>query len=87
MHTVANLAETLHGPQLLFWGGKDTHITPGHVQIVVDAIKAAGKDYINVVISYADHAFNCDARPAYHPQAASEAWGMATAFLKNKLKG
>ena len=85
MHMVADRAATLHGPQLLFWGGKDQHIKPEHVQTVTDAIKAAGRDYINVEISYADHAFFCDERPSYHPQAALEAWGMTKAFLKNKL--
>ncbi len=85
MHMVADLAASLHGPQLLFWGGKDQHIKPEHVQTVVDAINKAGKDHINVVISYADHAFFCDERPSYHPQAATEAWGMTKAFFKNKL--
>lgn len=84
-HTVADLAATLHGPQLFFWGGQDKHILPEHVQTVIEAVKNAGKDYINVVISYADHAFACDARPSYHPQATKEAWGMTLAFLKNKL--
>ncbi len=84
-HMVAHLAAKLHGPQMFFWGGKDTHILPEHVATVVDAVNLAGKDYINVVISYAPHAFYCDARPAYHPEAAREAWGMTVAFLKNKL--
>jgi len=84
-HQVADLAATLHGPQLFFWGGKDTHIMPEHVTTVVEAVNKAGKDYINVVISFAHHAFFCDARPSYHPEAAREAWGMTVAFLKNKL--
>ena len=84
-HTVADLAATLHGPQLFFWGGKDKHILPEHVATVIDAVKKAEKDYINVVISYADHAFFSDPRPSYHPDAAREAWGMTTVFLKNKL--
>lgn len=84
-HAVADRAATLHGPHLFFWGGKDTHILPEHVQTVTDAVKHAGKDYINVVISYADHAFFCDARASYHAEAAREAWGITTAFFKNKL--
>lgn len=84
-HTVADLAATLHGPQLFFWGGKDTHILPEHVATVIDAVKAANKDYINVVISYADHAFFNDERPAYNAQAANEAWGMTKEFFRNKL--
>ena len=84
-HMVADLAATLHCPQLFFWGGKDQHIKPEHIQTVIDAVKAAGKDYINVEMSYADHAFFCDERPSYHPQAAIESWGMTKAFFKNKL--
>lgn len=85
MHTLTNRAATLHAPQLLFWGGKDQHIKPEFIQEVIDALKKEEKPYINVVISYADHGFFCDARPAYHPEAAKEAWGMTQAFFKNKL--
>ena len=85
MHTIAEMAATLHAPQLLFWGGKDQHIKPEHVLTVVDAIRKNGKEFINVEISYADHGFFCDERPSYNPQAAREAWGMTIEFLKNKL--
>ena len=86
MHTVADRAATANGPQLLFWGGKDQHILPEHVKTVVDAFKRSGKDYISVEISYADHAFFCDERDSYHPQAAKESWGITKEFLKNKLQ-
>lgn len=85
MHTIASRAGDCSAPQLLFWGGKDKHILPEQREAVVSALQEAGKDYINVVISYADHAFFCDQRPAYHPDAAREAWGMTTEFFKNKL--
>jgi carboxymethylenebutenolidase len=82
----ANLAKDLHGPQLFFWGGLDMHILPENIEVVVKAVKEAGKEYINTVISYADHGFNCDARPSYQPKAAKEAWAMSMAFLKNNLQ-
>jgi len=85
MHTVADRAATLHGPQLLFWGGKDTHILPEHIKTVTDAIKKADKEYINVEISYADHGYFCNERSAYHAQAAKESWGMVKEFFKNKF--
>ncbi len=47
---------------------------------------AAGKNYTNVVISYADHAFSCDERPTYNPHAAKEAWVHTLAFFENRLK-
>jgi|ERR1017187_2688453 carboxymethylenebutenolidase len=75
-------APELHGPMLFFWGGLDQHITHEQVEQVVLALKNAGKDYVNVEISYANHGFFCDARPSYHPKAAREAWPLTLAFLK-----
>jgi len=82
---LADRASELHAPHLFFWGGLDKHITPEQVDAVINAVKKANKPYTNVVISYADHAFNCDDRPNYNPQAASEAWAMSMAFFKNRL--
>lgn len=82
---LADKAKDLHGPHLFFWGGLDKHITQEQIDTVINAVKAANKPYTNVVISYADHAFNCDERPNYNKQAASEAWAMSLAFLKNNL--
>jgi carboxymethylenebutenolidase len=82
---VADMATQLHGPHLFFWGGLDTHLPLEVRQKVISAVEGAGKPYVNVVISYAGHAFNSDERPSYHPEAASEAWAMTLAFLRNKL--
>ena len=81
-----DLAKNLHSPQLFFWGGLDKHILPEYIDGVVNAVKGAGKPYINTVISYADHGFNCDERASYQPMAAKEAWAMSMAFLKNNLQ-
>jgi carboxymethylenebutenolidase len=82
---IADMAKDLHGPQLFFWGGLDKHITQEQIDTIINAVKKANKPYTNVVISYADHAFNCDARPSYNKQAAAEAWAMTLAFFKNNL--
>jgi len=82
---VADMAPGLHGPHLFFWGGLDTHLPYETRKTVIDAVEAAGKPYINVVISYAQHAFNCDDRPAYHAEASREAWALSMAFLRNKF--
>lgn len=79
---LADRAPRLHGKHLFFWGGKDKHIKAENISTVTNALDEAGKDYINVKFSYADHAFNCDERPAYHPVAAAEAWALTIAFLK-----
>jgi carboxymethylenebutenolidase len=79
-------AKNLHADHLFFWGGLDKHITPDKVETIINAVKDAGKNYTNVVISYADHAFSCNDRPNYHPLAAKEAWAHTLAFFENRLK-
>src|ERR1700722_18314021 len=44
-------AAELQCPVLLFWGGRDQHITPQHVRGVTDGLRAAGKNFVNVEIS------------------------------------
>ena len=84
-HTLKDRAAQLHAPHLFFWGGLDQHISKEHIAQVVEAVEAAGKPYINTMISYADHGFHCDERPSYHPQAAKEAWALTLAFFEEKL--
>jgi carboxymethylenebutenolidase len=67
---------------LLFWGGKDKHITQDQVRAVRDTLSDAGKNFINVEFSDADHGFFCDARASYNPTAAAEAWPFTLAFLR-----
>lgn len=69
---------------LLFWGGRDKHIPAEQVRAVTDALRAAGKNFVNVEISNADHAFFCDARPSYSPSAALLAWPLTLAFLRGQ---
>ena len=75
-------ASMLHGPMLFFWGGMDKHIPPEQREQVIDALKQNGKKYVNVEISDADHAFFCDARPAYNARASQLAWALTLEFLK-----
>ncbi len=85
MHTLSDRAPHMQAPQLLFWGGKDTHILPEHRNTIEAAIQAAGKPYTSVVISDADHGFFNEERPAYNPAAAKEAWSLVKEYLKNKF--
>lgn len=73
-------------PLLFFWGGRDKHIQPEQRRAVTDALGSAGKRYVDVVFSDADHAFFCDARSSYHPVAAREAWTLTLAFLGDALR-
>lgn len=75
----------LHAPILMFWGGLDKHIGPEQHRAVADALRAAGKNFVNVEFSAADHAFFCDARPSYNAAAAEQAWALSMAFLKINL--
>jgi len=79
--TIADKAKDLHGRHLFFWGGLDKHIKSENIHTVISAMEAAEKDYINVKISYADHAFACDDRPSYNETATKEAWALTLAFL------
>jgi len=79
-------AANLHAPILFFWGGLDKHIPQDQIRSVIDTVRAAGKPYINVDISDADHGFFCDARPSYNPVAAKEAWSLVTSFLEAHVK-
>jgi carboxymethylenebutenolidase len=77
-------ASGLQAPLLSFWGGRDKHIPPEQVRAVSDALRAAGKNFVNVEISNADHGFFCDARASYSPAAALLAWPLTLAFLRSK---
>ena len=76
-------AASLHGPQLFFWGEKDSHIPPEQRATVINALKQAGKTYVNVEFSDADHGFFCDQRPAYNPTAARQSWSLTLEFLRS----
>jgi carboxymethylenebutenolidase len=79
-------AVKLKAPMLFFWGGKDQRITQDKVETLINAVREAGKEYTSVVISQADHGFNCDERDSYHPLAAKESWAHTLAFFENRLK-
>jgi carboxymethylenebutenolidase len=83
---VADKAADISGRHLFFWGGLDKHIGQDQIDSVTNAMDAAGKEYINVKISYADHAFACDARPSYNEKATKEAWALTLAFFKDNMR-
>jgi carboxymethylenebutenolidase len=75
----------LHAPQLMFWGGLDTHIPPTQHRAIDDALRVAKKSYTTVEFGEGDHGFFCDARPAYNPDVAAEAWALTMAYFKRTL--
>jgi carboxymethylenebutenolidase len=76
-------ASELRAPVLFFWGGRDRNIGPEQVRAVIDTLRAAQKQYVNVEFSDADHGFFCDARPSYNPTAATQAWPITLNFLRH----
>jgi carboxymethylenebutenolidase len=79
------LAADQHGPILLFWGGMDKHNPIAKTRAVADALTQARKSHVHVEFSEGDHGFFCDERQQYNPKAATEAWALCLAFLKNRI--
>ncbi len=75
-------ASRLHSPALLIWGGRDKHITREHRNAVIDALETERKTYVNAVFWTAEHAFFCNERSAYNPDAASQSWALTLEFLR-----
>jgi carboxymethylenebutenolidase len=71
----------LHAPHLFCWGGRDTHIPLEQTRAIDDALRAADKPYTSVTFGEAGHAFFCDQRSDYRPDAAAEAWALTIAFF------
>ncbi len=80
--TLLPRAATQNGPILFFWGSLDQHIPKEHVRQVIDTVQEFNKTFVNVEFSDANHAFFCDARPAYKETAAKQAWVLTLQFLK-----
>jgi carboxymethylenebutenolidase len=78
-------AKDLHAPQLFCWGGKDDHILPEETRALSDAVREAGKAYIEATFSDGGHGFACDARDSYHAPSAREAWALTHAFFEEHL--
>ena len=81
-----DLAKDQRAPLLLIWAGKDKATPPEKIKELGDALRAAGKNFINAEFSEAEHGFNCDERSAYHPASAATAWAMTLAFLEKHVK-
>jgi len=75
-----------HAPILFFWGALDAHIPKEHMRAIIDAMQEAQKTYVSVEFSDANHAFFCDARPAYKESAAKQAWDLTLKFLATYVK-
>lgn len=78
-------AQRLHGPHLFFWGGIDGGIPPEQRRAVADAVRSAGKKFVDVEFSDANHAFFNEQSDRYNSAAANQSWALGSAFLKEHL--
>lgn len=79
-------AARLHGPHLFFWGGRDPGIPPEKRRAVADAVRDAGKRFVDVEFSDAEHGFFNVELERGNPRAARESWALGRAFLENALE-
>jgi carboxymethylenebutenolidase len=76
-----------HGSHhLFFWGAQDSNTPPAFISRFQQNLIGAGRDFTNVIISYAETGFFCEERSSYNPLAARQAWGHTLSFLDYLLK-
>jgi carboxymethylenebutenolidase len=75
-------AETIQVPVLLFFGDEDQAIARADVDAIEGRLRELGKEHEVVVYPGAGHAFFCDQRPSYRPEAAADAWVRTLGWLR-----
>ena len=82
--TALDLGSKLHAPVLGFYGGLDSHIPVGQVELMRKELAANPKKLASEIIVYPDaqHGFNADYRPSYNKADATDAWTKTLAFMK-----
>lgn len=86
---VAQPAGTGPHPGLIVF--QEAYGVNSHIRNVTDRFAAQGfvaigakkKPHVNVEFSNADHAFFCDERAAYEPNAARQSWALTLEFLRS----
>lgn len=78
-------ASSLHGRHLFFWGGRDKGIPPEQHRAVADALREAGKKFVDVEFSDCEHGFFNEQTERYNEKATKESWAMGVAFLEDAL--
>jgi carboxymethylenebutenolidase len=77
---------SLQSPWLGLFGDADQGIPIDDVERLRAALdERTTVDHDIVRLPGAEHGFNCDQRPAYHPQAAADAWQRTLAWFRDHL--
>lgn len=73
------------GPVLAIFGELDQGVSPEVARKRAAQMDLAGVKHETVIYPGAQHAFFNDTRPAYHPQAAADAWQRTLNFFRKTL--
>jgi carboxymethylenebutenolidase len=77
---------SLQSPWLGLFGDADQSIPVADVERLRATLdQSASVDHDIVRYPDAEHGFNCDQRPAHHPEAAADAWRHMLAWFENHL--
>ena len=78
-------APRLAGAHMFIWAAKDRGIPPEQHRAVIDAVRGAGKRFVDVEFSGVDHAFFQKTTDRYDASAARQSWAMTLAFLREHV--
>jgi carboxymethylenebutenolidase len=82
--TALDVATRLRAPVLGLYGGKDTGIPEGQIEMMRRAIAKNPKKVAAEIVVYPDahHGFNADYRPSYSKADAADAWQKMLTWMK-----
>jgi carboxymethylenebutenolidase len=82
--SVIDIGSKLKAPVLGLYGGQDSGIPIGHLEMMRKEIAAGSPKVASEIVVYADapHAFNADYRPSYRKADAEDAWKKMLAWMK-----
>jgi carboxymethylenebutenolidase len=80
-------ADAIDAPLLCLFGSEDGGIPPADVDAIRGRLDTRGIGCEVVVYEGAKHAFFCDLRPNYHPEAAAAAWARTLAWCERYVRG
>ena len=87
MPPLVEIAPTLKTPWLGLFGDQDKGIPVDDVEALRTAAAKASVPTEVVRYAEADHGFNCDERPSFHPASAADGWQRTLDFFTAHLGG
>jgi len=80
-------ADAIDAPLLCLFGSEDGGIPPADVDAIRARLSERAVGCEVVVYEGAKHAFFCDMRPNYHPEAAAQAWSRTLDWCERWVRG